>query len=62
MQLLLVQRGNDEWSNWEFTNSVAIHFEKRTHTISLSYEPWNENMNVVVNQAMLDYLIVVKMD
>ena len=28
MQLLLVQRGNDEWSNWEFTNSVAIHLEK----------------------------------
>ena len=60
--IVLPQRGNDEWSNWGFTNSVAIHLEKGTHTISLSYEPWNENMNEVVNQAMLDYLRVVKMD
>lgn len=60
--IVLPQRGNDEWSNLGFTNSVAIHLEKGTHTISLSYEPWNENMNEVVNQVMLDYLRVVKMD
>ena len=60
--IVLPQRGNDEWSNWGFTNSVAVHLEKGTHTILLSYEPWNENMNEFVNQAMLDYIRVVKMD
>jgi hypothetical protein len=59
--IVLPQRGNDEWSNWGFTNSVQLFLEKGTHVISLNYEPWNENMNEFVNQAMLDFLRVVKL-
>jgi hypothetical protein len=59
--IVLPQRGNDEWSNWGFTNSVYINLEKGTHVLSLTFEPWNQNMNELVNQAMLDYLRVVKL-
>jgi hypothetical protein len=58
--IVFPQRGNGEWSNWGFTNSVEVFLEKGKHTISLTYEPWNENMNGEVNQAMLDFLMVTK--
>jgi hypothetical protein len=59
--IVLPQRGNDEWSNWGFTNSVQLNLEKGTHILSLTFESWNENMNEVVNQAMLDYMRLVKL-
>ncbi len=54
------QRGVDEWSNWGFSNPVHILLKKGNHTITLSYEHSNENMNVDINQAMLDYLRVTR--
>jgi hypothetical protein len=59
--IVLPQRGNDEWSNWGFTNSVQLLLDKGAHRLSLEYEPWNENMNEQVNQAMLDYMRIVKL-
>ncbi|MFD2248013.1 MGH1-like glycoside hydrolase domain-containing protein [Pontibacter ruber] len=58
--IVLPQRGNDEWSNWGFTNAVEVPLEKGTHTFSLTLEPHNENMHGEVNQAMLDYMRLVK--
>ena len=58
---MLPQRGNDEWSNWGFTNSVQVNLEKGTHNLSLTYEQWNKKMNEQVNQAMVDYMRVIKL-
>ncbi|MFD2512305.1 trehalase family glycosidase [Pontibacter locisalis] len=58
--IVFPQRGIDEWSNWGFTNSVEVPLQKGTHTISLSFEPNNENMHGEINQAMVDYMRVVK--
>ncbi|WP_242928644.1 MGH1-like glycoside hydrolase domain-containing protein [Pontibacter vulgaris] len=58
--VVLPQRGNDEWSNWGFTNAVQVPLTKGKHTISVVFEPHNENMNGDVNQAMLDYMRLVK--
>ncbi|MER2997583.1 MGH1-like glycoside hydrolase domain-containing protein [Pontibacter populi] len=58
--VVLPQRGTDEWNNWGFTNSVEVPLKKGKQTISLTFEPHNENMNGDVNQAMLDYMRVVK--
>ena len=60
--VVLPQRGVDEWSNWGFSNSVLVRLEKGTHPLTLAYEPANANMNGEVNQAMLDYLRVKKVD
>ncbi len=50
------QRGISEWSNWGFSNSIRVKLTKGTHHLKLKFMPENENMNIEVNQAMLDYL------
>ncbi|MGH2647891.1 MAG: hypothetical protein ACRDE8_10005, partial [Ginsengibacter sp.] len=54
------QRGVDEWSNWGFSNPVHVYLKKGKHIILLSFETYDENMNVNINQAMLDYLQITK--
>ncbi|MGI4734490.1 MAG: MGH1-like glycoside hydrolase domain-containing protein [Janthinobacterium lividum] len=54
--IVLPQRGVDEWSNWGFSNAVRVRLPQGTTVLTLAYEPANTNMNGAVNQAMLDYL------
>lgn len=58
--IIFPQRGVDEWSNWGFSNSVQTNLKKGKHIITLSLESANENMNGDINQAMLDYMRVIK--
>ena len=60
--VVLPQRGVEEWSNWGFSNSILMRLEKGTHSLTLAYEPANQNMNGAVNQAMLDYLRVRRVE
>lgn len=60
--IVFPQRGNGEWSNWGFCNPVKVYLTKGAHIVSLIYQPQNENMNGAVNQAMLDYMRVIKLD
>lgn len=60
--IVLPQRGTDEWSDWGFTNAVQVELKKGNHPVTLSFEPSNENMNGVVNQAMLDYMRVIRIN
>lgn len=54
------QRGNDVWSDWGFSNPVTLYLTKGKHMLKLSYLPENRNMNEGINQAMIDYLRIVK--
>ncbi len=58
--IVFPQRGKEEWSNWGFSNAVQVSLEKGSHTLSLLFEPENENMNGTINQAMLDYVRVIR--
>ena len=49
------QRGVEEWSDWGFSNPITVELKKGPQTLTLAYEPANENMNGEVNQAMLNY-------
>ena len=60
--LVFPQRGVQEWSNWGFSNSMKVHFEKGKHVLTLILDAHDENMNGSVNQAMLDCLRVIKME
>jgi hypothetical protein len=60
--VVLPQRGTGEWSNWGFSNSVLVPLAKGHNTVVLAYEPANTNMNGAVNQAMLDYLRVRRVE
>ncbi len=53
--VVLPQRGVNEWS-WGFSNPILVRLPAGTHSLTLAYEPANQNMNGEVNQALLDYL------
>jgi hypothetical protein len=54
------QRGKDEWSEWGFSNSIEVFLRLGTNKLKLHFEDWNNNMNVEVNTAMLDYVRLIK--
>jgi hypothetical protein len=54
--IVLPQRGDQAWADWGFTNAVPVKLTKGSHTLSLTFEPANENMNGEVNEALLDYM------
>lgn len=56
------QRGKEEWSNWGFSNAVKVRLKAGNHHLKLEFMPENENMNIEVNQAMLDYVRLVKIN
>ena len=60
--VVMPQRGKDEWSDWGNTNSFKVDFKAGRHSVIVHFEDWNNNMNVDVNTAMLDYLRITKVD
>ena len=58
--IVFPQRGKGEWSDWGFSNSVKVKLQSGQHTIKLQFKDANENMNGEINQAMLDYLRLIK--
>ena len=56
------QRGKEEWSDWGFSNVNLVKLTKGAHEFQLSLEDWNENMNGEINQAMLDYLRLIRIN
>ena len=59
--LVMPQRGKDEWSDWVFSNSHTIPLNKGDNILKISFEDWNNNMNVDTNTAMLDYLRLIRL-
>jgi len=59
--IVLPQRGKDEWSNWGYANSVKVKLSKGKHRVTLQFKAANENMNGEINQAMVDYMQVIKL-
>lgn len=54
--LVFPQRGLDEWSDWGFSNVKQLELKAGKNTIKIHFEDWNNNMNMEVNTAMLDYI------
>ncbi|OON68400.1 glycogen debranching protein [Hymenobacter sp. CRA2] len=59
--VVLPQRGVGEWSDWGYTNPIVVELPQGTHTLTLDFDPANENMNGEVNQAMLDHLRLTRL-
>lgn len=58
--IVFPQRGLDKWSSWGDSNSILVKLDRGKHQLSLSFKPWNENMNGEINQAMIDCLQVTR--
>ncbi len=59
--LVFAQRGKDEWSDWGYSNPITVNLAAGKNSVQISFEEWNNNMNVEVNTAMLDYVRVIKL-
>ena len=59
--IIFPQRGTKEWSNWGFSNKVQTSLKKGNYQIELKLEDYNDNMNQEINQAMLDYIRLIKL-
>lgn len=60
--IILPQRGVDAWTDWGYTNSILARLTKGNHTFKLTFEPSDNNMNVEVNTALVDYLRLIKVN
>lgn len=58
--IVFPQRGKNEWSNWGITNTLPLTLEKGTCRLVIDFKPFNENMNGIVNQFLLDQIILEK--
>ncbi|GAA4805642.1 hypothetical protein GCM10023231_38510 [Olivibacter ginsenosidimutans] len=59
--VIFPQRGKDEWSDWGSTNQVIVHLDKGEQQLSLQFkQPVNQNMDGALNEALIDYLNVIK--
>jgi hypothetical protein len=55
------QRGNNEWSNWGYTNGMRIWLTAGEHTLTIAYREANRNMDLAVNSALLDHVRVARL-
>lgn len=60
--VVFAQRGVDAWTDWGFTNSILKKLSKGKHTLTISFETSDNNMNVDTNTALLDYARIIKVD
>ena len=59
--IVLPQRGREAWSDWGYTNYVKVKLSRGKHILSLQLEAANENMNSLINQAMVDTMQIIKL-
>jgi hypothetical protein len=58
--LVLPNRGKGNWSDWGYSNSIKVKLRKGVNHISIQLNSGNTNMNKDLNQAMIDYLRILR--
>ena len=59
--LVFPQRGEALWDDWGWSNSYIINLKKGVNSIDISFEEWNNNMNLLVNKALMDYAQLIRL-
>jgi hypothetical protein len=54
------QRGTNEWSDWGFSNIIEAPLHKGKNRLLIKFEDWNINMDGEINDALLDYVRVIR--
>lgn len=55
--LVMPQRGENEWSNWGYSNPVMANLNRGGNKISIRFViPQDENMNGEINSALIDFI------
>jgi hypothetical protein len=58
--VIFPQLGKDEWSNWGISNVITTRLNRGISHFTLSFEPYDENMNGEINTALLDFMRLTK--
>lgn len=58
--IVMPQRGTGNWNDWGNSNYIRSTLTKGKHTICISFQPENENMNIHTNYALMDAIILMK--
>lgn len=56
--IVMPQRGVANWDDWGISNSVKVPLKKGQHTVTLEYNPEDQNMNLKTNHALIDGIVV----
>lgn len=59
--IVFPQRGEGAWADWGRSNAAEVTLNEGINHLSLRFEPYNENMNLQVNSAMLDQLRIIRL-
>ena len=58
--VVMPTRGRGNWSDWGTTNSLQIPLDRGSHTVTLRFDPEDENMNLKTNHAIVDRMGVTR--
>ncbi len=56
--IVLPQRGVANWDDWGLSNTVIVELPAGVSTLTIAFEPSDENMNLATNHALLDAIII----
>lgn len=59
---VMPHRGRANWSDWGFSNPVAFRATEGAHKLEITFEPEDENMNLKTNHALIDRVIIERID
>ncbi len=54
------QRGTNEWSDWGFSNIIEVLLSTGNNKLTIKFDDWNINMDGEINDALLDYIRVIR--
>lgn len=56
--IVMPHRGVANWDDWGMTNIVPVKISKGAHKVTIEMMPYDENMNLSTNHALIDALIL----
>lgn len=60
--IVMPHRGRGNWNDWGSTNYVKVYLTKGKHLLDISFLPEDENMNIDTNHALIDELVLTRLD
>lgn len=60
--VVMPHRGVGNWCDWGKTNPVEANLAAGPHTIAIAFLPQDENMNIATNHALIDRLVITRLE
>ena len=57
-KIVMPHRGVGNWNDWGQTNPLHLKLDKGQHTVTIEFQPSDENMNLKTNHALIECMTV----